>query len=86
MSNDVKALKINGVAPSEQTVADGSCKIQRPFMFLTKGDPTNAVKDFVDWVLGPEGQAIIKEEKVVPAIVNGVLNTKIYFFKFEKIN
>jgi len=67
MSSDVKALKIGGITPSEQTVSDGSYKIQRPFLFLTKGEPKGVIKEFIDWVLGPEGQAIVKEEKVVPA-------------------
>jgi len=67
MSLDVKALKIDGVEPSEQTVADGSYKLQRPFLFLVKGEPKGIVKEFIDWVLSPEGQAIVKEEKVVPA-------------------
>lgn len=67
LSSDVKALNINGVAPSEQTVSDGSYKVQRPFLFLTKGDTTGTVKDFIDFCLSAEGQAIIKSEKVVPA-------------------
>jgi phosphate transport system substrate-binding protein len=67
MSDDVKALKVDGVAPSTATISDGSYKLQRPFLFLIKGEPTESVKAFMDWVLGPEGQAIIEEEKVVPA-------------------
>jgi phosphate transport system substrate-binding protein len=67
LDSSVKALKVNGVSPSEATVADGSYQLQRPFIFLTKGEPTGTVKDFIDWVMGPEGQAIVKAEKVVPA-------------------
>ncbi|MBP2047017.1 phosphate transport system substrate-binding protein [Methanobacterium aggregans] len=67
LDSSVKALKVNGVSPSEATVADGSYQLQRPFIFLTKGEPTGTVKEFIDWVMGPEGQAIVKAEKVVPA-------------------
>ncbi|BDZ72221.1 phosphate ABC transporter substrate-binding protein [Methanobacterium petrolearium] len=64
--SDTKALEINGVAPSEETVKDGTYVIQRPFLFLIKGDATGAIKEFIDWVNGSEGQAIIESEKVVP--------------------
>lgn len=67
LDSTVKAVNVNGVSPSEATVADGSYQLQRPFIFLTKGEPTGTVKDFIDWVMGPEGQAIVKAEKVVPA-------------------
>jgi phosphate transport system substrate-binding protein len=66
MSSDIKALQIDGVLPSESTVADGYYKLQRPFIFLVKGEPKGEIKVFIDWVLGPEGQAIVSGEKVVP--------------------
>ena len=70
MSDDVKAIKVDGVEPSEKTVADGSYPLVVPFVFLTKGEPTGVVKDFIKWVFSPEGQNIIRSEKVVPAIAN----------------
>ncbi len=63
---DAKALQINNVEPTEATILDGTYKIQRPFIFLVKGDATGAIKAFIDWVNGPEGQAIVKSDKVVP--------------------
>ncbi|MCG2829402.1 phosphate ABC transporter substrate-binding protein [Methanothermobacter sp. K4] len=70
MSSDVKALEVNGITPSETTVADGSYPLVVPFEFITKGEPVGVVKDFIDWVFSPEGQAIIRSQKVVPAIAN----------------
>lgn len=66
LNGNVKAVKINGVAPSEQTVSDNTYKITRPFIFLTKGEPTGIVKDFIDFCLSSEGQSIIKESGAVP--------------------
>ena len=70
MSSDVKALEVDGITPSETTIADGSYTLQVPFEFLTKGEPQGITKEFIDWVFSPEGQSIVRSEKVVPAIGN----------------
>lgn len=67
LNGDVKAVKINGVAPSEQTIGDNTYKITRPFIFLTKGEPKGQVKAFIDWVMSPEGQSVVKQAGAVPA-------------------
>ena len=64
VDKDLKAVKVDGVAPSESTVLDGSYKISRPFLFLTKGTPDPAVKAFIDFVLSDEGQKIVSEKFV----------------------
>ena len=65
MSDDVKSLNVNGVAPSDATIADGTYELQRPFLFLTNGEPTGDVKEFIDWVLSDEGSKVLAEEKIV---------------------
>jgi len=65
MSNDVKALSVNNVFPSEKTITNGEYSVQRPFLFLIKGVNDN-VKLFLDWVKSPVGTKIIKEEKIIP--------------------
>jgi phosphate transport system substrate-binding protein len=62
----VKALKVNGVEPGQATVASGQYPLVRPFLFLTQAEPTGAAKDFIDWILGAEGQAIAKQEGLFP--------------------
>jgi phosphate transport system substrate-binding protein len=66
MSSNVKAVKLDGIYPSLETILDGSYELQRPFLFLTNGEPQGAVKDFIDWCLSSEGQKIVEKEKIVP--------------------
>jgi len=54
------------VTPSVQTGADGSYPIARPLFMYTAGEPTGAVRDYVDWVRGPEGQKIVADLGFVP--------------------
>ncbi len=64
IDQSVKALAIAGVQPSDAAVLDGTYKISRPFLYLTKGDPQGVVKVFSDFVLSPEGQAIVSQKFV----------------------
>ncbi|KZX17563.1 phosphate ABC transporter substrate-binding protein [Methanobrevibacter filiformis] len=67
MSDDVKAIKVGGVSPSEETIADGTYELQRPFLFLVKGEAKGEVKAFIDWVMGTEGSKILADEKIIKA-------------------
>lgn len=59
LDDSVKALAIDGVAPSAATVSDGSYPISRPFNVATKGDLSEAAQDFLNFILSDEGQAVI---------------------------
>ena len=65
LSNQTKALSIDGVSASVATIADGSYTVQRPFLFLVKGTAKGQTLDFINWVMGPEGQAILTQNKIV---------------------
>lgn len=66
LSPDVKALRIDGVAPSVATIKDRTYPVQRPFLLVTKGEPTNPIViAFLDFVTGPEGQEILAESNLV---------------------
>ena len=66
----VKALKIsvNGtlVEPSVKTVLDKSYPISRSLLMITNGQPTGLVKDYIDYILSPEGQKLVTKEGFVP--------------------
>ncbi|MCL6613129.1 MAG: phosphate ABC transporter substrate-binding protein [Firmicutes bacterium] len=64
LDKTVKALAIDGVSPSELTIMNGSYKLQRPFLYLTKNPPTGLVKAYLDFVLSPAGQAIVAREYI----------------------
>lgn len=51
VNDSVKVVKVAGVAPSKQTVLDGTYKIQRPFVFMTnsKTELSARVADFMKY-------------------------------------
>ena len=56
------AISVDGVLPSTTTVKDGTYPISRGLHMYTLGEPTGAVKDFIDYVQGSDGQEIVEEE------------------------
>jgi phosphate transport system substrate-binding protein len=62
VSASVKALNVDGTAATTANVVNGSYKISRPFLLLTKrGRNLNAeTTAFLDWILTPAGQTIVK--------------------------
>jgi phosphate transport system substrate-binding protein len=50
-TRSVKALSVDGVAPTPKTVASGQYPIGRKLHFFTKGEPTGLAKEFTDYVL-----------------------------------
>ena len=66
VDDTVKAVTVEGVAPSEETVKDGSYKIQRPFIMITGKNADSVTKAFLEFVASEEGQQIILDDGVVP--------------------
>lgn len=62
VNKDVKSLDIDGVIASEANIKAGTYKLQRPFIYITKGAPQGLAKTFIDFVLSDEGQNIIVKE------------------------
>lgn len=60
LNGSVKALDIDGFAPTKENIKAAKYPIARPFNIATKGKMNDAVKDFVDFILSADGQAIIE--------------------------
>ena len=69
LKDNVKALSVNGVSPSEETVKDGSYAIQRPFVLvtLTETPLSKTAQKFFDYALSEEAREVIYATGVVPA-------------------
>ena len=54
------------VLPSAATVNDHTYPIARPLYMYTAGAPQGEVKTYLDWITGPEGQALVPTLGFVP--------------------
>ncbi len=54
------------VLPSVATVNDNTYPISRPLYMYTAGEPQGVVKIYLDWIMGPEGQAVVPTLGFVP--------------------
>ncbi|MBO6577328.1 MAG: phosphate ABC transporter substrate-binding protein [Rhodothermales bacterium] len=57
----------NCVIPSVETAVNRSYPIARPLYMYTNGEPTGAVKEYLDFILSDEGQCIIQDMGYAPA-------------------
>ena len=54
------------ILPSAESVNDGLYPIARDLYMYTAGEPSGAIKAYVDWILSPEAQQIVKDTGFVP--------------------
>lgn len=66
LNDSVKAVKVEGVAPSTEKVKDGTYKLQRPLNIVTKSGLSEVAQDFVDYIMSADGQKIVQDNKYVP--------------------
>lgn len=61
LNDTVKALKVDGAKATEENIKAGTYKVARPFNIATKGELSEVAKDFMDFILSTEGQAVVSE-------------------------
>lgn len=71
-TDEVKMLRVStepggsAVLPSVDAAMDGSYPFARALYVYAVGEPTGALKHFIDWIRSPEGQKIVEEMGYVP--------------------
>ncbi|MBB6690629.1 phosphate ABC transporter substrate-binding protein [Cohnella xylanilytica] len=67
VTDKMKAMKINNVAPTEKNVLNGSYKVWGIGYFMTKGEPTGATKAFIEYIQSSKFQnGSLKKLKFIP--------------------
>jgi len=66
LSAKVKAVSVSGIMPSAATVSSGKYAYSRLLYMYTRGEPRGAVKEFIDFVRGKEGQKIAGDLGFIP--------------------
>lgn len=67
LDSDVKSLAVDGIEGTIANAKNGTYPIVRPLLLLTKEEPEGAVKDFIDFCLSADGQAIVEDEGYISA-------------------
>jgi phosphate transport system substrate-binding protein len=65
LSSSVKAVDVNGVKASKETVLTNKYLLGRPLFMYTNGEPKGLAKQFIDYILSQEGQKLVEEEGFV---------------------
>ncbi len=71
LDKSVKALKVDGTAPSVEAVKDGSYKVSRPFNIATKAEISDLAQDFINFILSAQGQAVVEDHGYISQGNNG---------------
>jgi phosphate transport system substrate-binding protein len=61
----VKAVELEGVAATRENVLNGTYGLSRPFLFVSKEQPTGHAEQFVEFTLSAEGRRILDAEGLI---------------------
>lgn len=66
LDDTVKAVTVDGTEATVDNILAGTYKVSRPFNIAVKGDVSDAAKDFMNYILSSEGQAVVQEKNFIP--------------------
>jgi phosphate transport system substrate-binding protein len=65
-NSDAKILAIDGVYPSNETIANKSYPFTANFYAVTNGEPKGNMKTLIEWILSPQGQELVRKTGYTP--------------------
>ncbi|MCL2810179.1 MAG: phosphate ABC transporter substrate-binding protein [Treponema sp.] len=60
VDDTIKALSVGGIAPTVTNVTRGTYRVARPFIVLAGRNLTDESRAFIEWMLSPAGQAVVR--------------------------
>lgn len=66
LSDDVKAVKIDGAEATAENIENGSYKVSRPFNIVTKDGLSDVAQDFINYIMSKQGQEVVADEGYIP--------------------
>lgn len=66
IDSSVNAPSVNGVEATVENALSGDYPIVRPLNMITNGQPSGSVKEWLEFIIGEIGQAIVVEEGYIP--------------------
>ena len=67
LSDVVKAVSVDGVAPTVENIKADTYKVARPFNIATMGEVSEVTQDFINFILSSQGQAVVEENGYISA-------------------
>ena len=62
----VKALQINHMTPSCETVVSGDYALYRSFLLVARTEPAGTAMRFIEYIRSPDGQRLLAAEGLIP--------------------
>lgn len=65
-NDQIKLLEIDGIAPTKETIQNGTYPLSTEFYIVTAGTDNPNVEPFIEWILSSQGQEILEKTGFVP--------------------
>jgi phosphate transport system substrate-binding protein len=68
LNDSVTALRIDGVEATPENIMSGAYAVQRPFIIVYRDDLSDVARDFMNFIMSAEGQAVVAGRNYIVAV------------------